>query len=63
MHEKYKTLRLETIFFRVMGPRNVIGGDRDLYWTYHLHLPTACEDTPRMLLQNIHNLVPDYMIS
>ena len=46
-----------------MGPRNVIRGDRDLVWTYHLHLPTACEDTPRMLLQNIHNLVPDYTVS
>ena len=46
-----------------MGPCNVIGGDRDLVWTYNLHLPTACEDTPRMLFQNIHNLVPDYTVT
>jgi hypothetical protein len=34
-------------------------GTKVVLWTYCIHLPMVCKDTPRILLQNVHNHAPD----
>lgn len=54
MQGKCSILRLKIILFQIMGPCNLTGGYQGFGQTYCLHLPMACEDRSRMLLQKRH---------
>jgi len=63
MHGKCRTCRFKIIFLPVMGPCNLTVATEELVKTYCFRLWKIWEDRPRMLLQNIHHLLPDYTVS
>jgi hypothetical protein len=61
MHCECIILRMNIIVFWIIGPCNLTGGYRGFSQDMLLLSLMACKDRSRMILQNIHNHVPEYM--
>jgi hypothetical protein len=61
-HKKCEILRFTIVVFRIMEPRNIVGGYMGFHWA--ILLPSSGSQwRPIILLCNIHKHVPDYIVS